>query len=176
MNTLDIVVYILLAAAFLIGYRRGFIRQLVSMLGMVVAALAAYLFYDDLAPLTGRFIPVETFASYPKYEFLVKSLRLDRYAVNVISFAIVFFVVKLVLNYAGHVLNAIAKIPGLNFMNRLAGALLGLSEAAVIILAFVYILTILPSDSIQSTLSGSKTAPFFMNLIPELWTAFSKVS
>lgn len=176
MNTLDIIVSIVLAAAFLIGYRRGFIRQLVSVLGLAVATLAAYLFYDDLAPLTGRLLPLETFATYPKYEFLVKNLQLDRYAVNVISFAFVFFVVKLILNYAGHVLNAIAKIPGLNVINRLAGALLGLLEAAVIILACIYIMTILPSDPVQQILSGSKAAPFFMNLVPELWNSIKVVT
>ncbi|MCD1259318.1 CvpA family protein [Paenibacillus athensensis] len=176
MNGLDMVMLALLALALIIGYRRGFIAQIISLSGFLLAYLVAFWLYRDLAPILSQLFPVSVFESYAKYEFVVKGLHLDTYVFNALAFALLFFVVKLGLTVAGKVLHLIAKAPGLNFLNRWSGALLGLVEALLILVIAVNVMTIWPADSVQRLLSGSQLAPYCIDGFPavagklqELW-------
>ncbi|MNI42653.1 Colicin V production protein [compost metagenome] len=59
-------------------------------------------------------------------------------------------------------------MPGINFVNRWSGALLGIVEAALIIIITVNVMTILPYESIQKLLAGSAVAPYLINDLPSL--------
>lgn len=166
-NGLDIAVGACLLIAVAVGYRRGFISQLISLLGLVIAYIAAYKLHPYVSPWIKRMIPLQTFTAYEHYEPLITKLRLDVYVINALAFALVFFAVKIGLSAVGRVLNMIAKAPGLNLTNRLAGAVLALVEAAVIIVIVVYVMKIVPADGIQSLLSGSGTMPFVEKHVPE---------
>lgn len=169
MNKLDLIVLIGLAAAFVFGYRRGFVLQLVSFLGLFVAWLTAYLFYDDIAPWVGGLIPVATFSDYTGYGFILNGLKLEPYIIGAISFALLFVGVKLGLTLAGHLLNVLAKVPGLNMMNRWSGGLLALLETAALAAVAVHVMALLPNDSVQSLLSGSRAAGWTMEWLPTLF-------
>ena len=166
LNGLDYVMLALLVLALAIGYRRGLIAQVVSLSGFLLAYLVAFWLYRDFAPILRHILPVPSFESYQKYEFLVKGLRLDTYVVNALAFALLFFAVKLGLTLAGTVLNLIAKAPGLNFLNRWSGALLGLAEALLLLVIAVNVMTIMPADSVQKLLGGSRLAPYCIDGFP----------
>lgn len=174
-NALDWIVYVLAAAACIIGYRRGFAAQLVSLLSLFVAWLTAYFFYDDAAHWVGKLVPVEAFVSYTKYEFIVRTLKIDRYVVNALSFLLIFLLVKIGLVLAGHVLSLIAKVPGLNALNRFGGALLALLETTALLLIAVHAMAILPSDGAQRLLAGSQAAQWLIGLTPSLWEALQSL-
>lgn len=169
MNKLDLAVLVVLAAAFLFGYRRGFILQLVSFLSLFVALLTAYLFYDDIAPWVGGMLPVGTFADYTGYGFILNGLKLEPYIVGAVSFALLLFAVKIGLTLAGHMLNVLAKIPGLNMLNRWSGGLLALTEAAAVAAVAVHLMTLMPNDTVQGLLSGSRAAEWTMEWLPVLF-------
>lgn len=169
MNKLDLIICALLGLAFILGYRRGFVTQLVSLLGLFVAWLVAYLFYDDLAPYVGRVVPVESFVRESGYESLLKGLRLDQYIVGALSFALLLFGVKLILAAAGHVLNLLAKVPGLNFLNRWSGGAMAVFEAVVIAAVAIQVMAIIPSEPLQTLLGGSRAAEWSMEWVPVIF-------
>lgn len=166
MNGLDWTLLALAAGGLVLGYSRGFIGQIVSFAGLFVAYIVAYKFYGKLAPVIADTIALPSTEIYRNYEFIAKHLNLEAYIVNAISFALLFFGVKLVLMVAGHALNFIAKAPGLNLVNRSAGALLGLAEALLLIVVGVNVLTIVPSDGIQKLLEHSVLAPYALDGLP----------
>jgi uncharacterized membrane protein required for colicin V production len=168
MNGLDWALLALTAGGLILGYYRGFVGQLISFAGLFVAYIVAYKFYGTLAPVLRSTISLPSFEAYQKYEFIIKGLNLETYFVNALSFALLFFGVKLVLVVAGQVLNLIAKAPGLNMVNRWTGALLGLAEALLLVIVAVNVMAILPSDSIQQLLSGSTLAPYAIHGIPAI--------
>jgi uncharacterized membrane protein required for colicin V production len=168
MNGLDYILLGLAAVGMIGGFYRGFIAQIVSFAGFFIAYFVAFKFYDRLSPVLQSSLSLPSFETYQKYEFIVKGLRLETYIMNALSFAILFFGVKLALAIVGRMLNLIAKVPGLNVVNRASGALLGLLEAALIILIAVNVMTILPSDSAQKLMSGSTLAPYLINDFPSL--------
>ncbi|MDF2924228.1 MAG: hypothetical protein K0R57_3142 [Paenibacillaceae bacterium] len=169
MNKLDLAVVIVLALSFIFGYRRGFVLQLVSLLSLFVAWLAAYLFYDDIAPWVGQVIPVEAFVAQTGYEELLKDLRLDQYIIGAISFALLLFSVKIALSAAGRLLNVLAKIPGLNMVNRWSGGLLALLEGVVLIMVIIQIMAVIANEPVQAWLHGSRAAEWSMEWVPVLF-------
>jgi uncharacterized membrane protein required for colicin V production len=173
MNKLDLAVLVLGLLAFILGYRRGFILQLVSFLSLAVAWIAAYLFYDDLAPYVGRLLPVEAWVDSSSYSTWLKGLRLDQYVIGAVSFAVIVFGVKLVLTAAGHLLNVLAKVPGLNLINRWSGGALGLAEAAVLAVVAIQVMAVLPNEPVQQLLEGSRAAEWSMQQV-SLWFAKMK--
>ncbi|WP_235549311.1 MULTISPECIES: CvpA family protein [unclassified Paenibacillus] len=168
LNTLDYVMLSIVALGLLLGYFRGFIAQIVSLSGFVLAYLVAFYFYKDFAPLLRNAVSLPTYQSYQKYEFIVKGLNLETYILNALAFAILFFGVKFALVIVGRALNILAKTPGLNFINRWSGALLGLAEALLIIIIAVNVITIMPSDGLQKLLSSSTIAPYLINELPNI--------
>jgi uncharacterized membrane protein required for colicin V production len=166
MNALDWVLLAVVLGGLVLGYSRGLIGQIVSFAGLFVAYIVAYKFYDDLAPVIKRTIALPSTQTFQKYEFFAKSLNLENYFVNTVSFALLFFGVKLALVAAGHALDFIAKAPGLNLVNRSAGALLGLAEAGLLVIVGINVMTILPSDAIQSLLQHSALAPYALDGFP----------
>ena len=101
LNTLDYVMLSIVALGLLLGYFRGFIAQIVSLSGFVLAYLVAFYFYKDFAPLLRNAVSLPTYQNYQKYEFIVKGLNLDTYILNALAFAILFFGVKFALVIRG---------------------------------------------------------------------------
>ncbi|MNC40689.1 Colicin V production protein [compost metagenome] len=175
MNKLDLAVLVLGLLAFILGYRRGFVLQLVSFLSLAVAWIAAYLFYDDLAPYVARFLPVEAWVDNSSYSSWLKGLRLDQYVIGAVSFALLVFGVKLILTAAGHLLNILAKVPGLNLINRWSGGVLGLAEAAVLAAVAIQVMAVLPYESVQSLLDGSRAAEWSMQQVSVLFAKMKEL-
>lgn len=176
MNIVDISVCIFLILAFVAGYRRGLIRQLVSVLGVAIALFVAYKMYDDAAPILRGLLPLETFSAYTGYGISLQNTRIEQYAVNALTFILLFAIVKITLSIVGHMLHWIAGVPGLNALNRWSGALLAMLEAALLFVLIVYALTVWPSDAVQSALEESTAAklataaaPVWLEKLSELW-------
>lgn len=176
LHTLDYVLLAVLLIGLLLGYFRGFITQIVSIAGFVLAYLVAFYFYKDTAPVLRSAIASPTYQSYEQYAYIVKGLNLDTYFFNALAFAILFFGVKIALVVIGRALNMLAKTPGINVLNRWSGALLGLAEALLIVIIAVNVMTILPSDGVQKLMAESSIAPYLINELPhvagklhELW-------
>jgi len=166
-NVLDWSILVLIAGGLVLGYARGLISQLVSIAGLFIALYVAVRFYEPVATYLLQWLSLSSFSGYDKYEFLVKGLNLERYIANALSFALLFFLVKLALGIGGRMLNLIARLPGLHTVNRVTGALLGAIEAFVIAAVAVHIMTILPSDYVQDRLGQSRFAPYILNDVME---------
>lgn len=162
-NPVDVVILVVVLLALAVGYRRGFITQLVSLVGLVIAYFTAYFLYDDLASRIAAWLPLDKWTSGSSYEFLVPRFKVETYLYNALSFALIFLAVKLVLSAIGFMLNLMAKVPGLNALNRLSGALLAGLESVVLIAIVLYLLAVLPSDGMQHVLGGSRLVPYFMD-------------
>jgi uncharacterized membrane protein required for colicin V production len=168
MNGLDYSIIGIVVAGIILGYYRGFIAQIISLAGFFIAYIIAFKFYRELTPVLHKWINLPSYESYQTYGFLVEGLNLDTYIFNALSFAILFFGTKLSLSVVGRLLNLIAKFPGINFLNRWSGALLGAAEAILIVIIAVNVLTIMPSEPLHELVVGSRIAPYLINDLPSI--------
>ena len=152
---LDIIIVAVLVLSIIIGYMRGFVRKLVSIASWFAAYLVAYLWFDDLSPVLQTMFPLSSNEKLAEYSGLVVGLKLDTYIYNALAFALLFFGTKVVLTVVGYFLQGVASIPGISLINRWLGVLLGIVEAAVIIIIGIVVLEAMSSERIIDLLEQS---------------------
>ncbi|MNL69934.1 Colicin V production protein [compost metagenome] len=82
---------------------------------------------------------------------------------------------KLILTAAGHLLNVLAKVPGLTLINRWSGGALGLAEAAVLAAVAIQVMAVLPFESVQTLLDGSRAAEWSMQQVSVLFAKMKEL-
>lgn len=92
---LDLAIFIILLFGFLVGLRRGFILQLIHVIGFIVAFVVAYMYYDQLAPKLTLWIPYPNFGSDSAFQLLLDNGNLEVAYYRAISFVGIFLRQKL---------------------------------------------------------------------------------
>ena len=135
---LDFVLGIGLAALAVRGWLRGFVRELLDLVGLVVGAAIAF---RMSAPL-GGFLS-DRFGASPEW---------GRIGAGIVLF-ILFGASMTVL---AHFLSRVARLPGLTLVNRLLGAGVAAAWGILLVLVAVSVLAVLPvPDSVDEAVDGS---------------------
>ena len=64
MNYVDIIILIFLAFGAILGFKRGFTRQLVSLVGMFAIVILAFIFKNPVSVILYNNLPFFNFASF----------------------------------------------------------------------------------------------------------------
>ena len=115
MNVFDILILILLLLAFVHGYRKGLIMQLVGLATIILAAI----FGGKLAAII-----------LPE---LVRLIKLTPEVAKVISYVLAFAGIAIVIALIGRLVQRFVDVVFLSFVNRLAGALVATGTLMVIL-------------------------------------------
>ena len=138
MSALDIAILAVLALSVAWGIWRGFVREILSLAGWVLAFLAA----NAVAAQLGELLP----ASWARAEVRV-----------LIAFVVVFVLVLSATTLVAALLSRLFKRAGLGGVDRTLGALFGLGRGVVILLAVTIAagLTSLPRDPLWRSSVGA---------------------
>ena len=121
MNYLDIILAIPLLWGLYKGVSKGIIKELASLVALIVGIYGAVHFADSIQP-------------YLKSEFSIESSFLP-----IISFAIMFVGIVLVVRFVGFIVDKIIKIVALGLLSRLLGGVFGVLKTAFIISALLLV-------------------------------------
>lgn len=130
---LDLVLLFVLVAGFFIGLRRGFILQLIHMVGFIISFIVAYIYYDDLAPKLRLWIPYPGFDPGKTVKTVLDGVGADDAFYRAIAFIIIFIAVRIILGIIGSALDFVASFPILKTLNVWAGGILGFLEIYILI-------------------------------------------
>ncbi|MAG28531.1 hypothetical protein CL632_00060 [bacterium] len=153
MLIIDYILLIILAYFTLWGFRKGLIRAVGGVVGMIGAIVIASRFFE---PLADKIAPIIGFED---------NMNLAR--------MISFVVILIGVNYAASFLVAIveriyksvAVLPFMRLGNRLLGAALGLIQASILIGLVLYFAARFPFGSVvESFFEGSRVAPIVMQI------------
>lgn len=124
MHWIDIVILVLLAISAISGFMKGFILSIASMAGFILGIILSLSFAgsvkDILISITG---------SDAQYMYLA-------------AFLICFATIVLLVYLLGKLLEKVIKIVELGFLNRFAGALLGIIKTLLFIAIFIHLINI----------------------------------
>jgi len=165
---LDLALIFLLIMGFFIGLRRGFILQLIHMIGFIVSFIVAYMYYDELAPKLRLWIPYPDFDPGKTLQTVFDGVGMDEAFYRAIAFVIIFFAVRIILGIIGSALDFVASLPILKTLNVWAGGILGFLEIYLLLFILLSIAALLPIPSIQEALNGSFMAKGMVNYTPIL--------
>ena len=152
MNWLDIVLAIVFVIGIVLGLKAGLIKMAVSLAGLILGIFLAGHFYMNLANIM-TFIPSEQVA-------------------RVVAYIIIFVVVLIIAAILSWVLTKFASATLLGWVNRLAGAIVGLIVGAIFcgaILAVWVKYTSMGANVIGSSVLGRfllDTFPLILSLLP----------
>ncbi len=125
MTTIDIILLVVIAAGVLTGFSKGAIRQLASILGLIVGLFAAKTLYASVAE---------------KISPLVDG---SMTTAHIISFAAIWIIVPLLFIFVASLVTKAMEVIHLGWLNRLIGALLGglkyLLLASIVLVLIEYI-------------------------------------
>ncbi len=140
LNPVDMVVVVILGYCIIRGAFRGIIREAAAISGVLGGFYAAFVFYDDFAPVFAGFI--ET----PDY----------RYAA---AFLALFCGVLLAAILAGMLVRALVRIVMLGVVDRACGSLFGAAKGVIIVaLLFFLLSSFLPAGG-KAVMNESRLAP-----------------
>lgn len=156
---IDLALFFLLLSAAWIGYRQGFLRQLFNLLSLVIALVAAWAGYQDLAH------QLASLFSIPVLKITVGSLELGMLPLKILSFLLLFFAVRLLIRWLGSLLGIVHAIPVLSTVNRWLGLCLSVMKTALILFLLFSLISLFPG--LENTISGSWMASKILEWSPE---------
>ena len=121
-----------------IGYRHGFLFELVSLLYTALAVLLSWFASPVLADLFPLF---DITRLNEEYKLLNKVFDLNRMLNTVSFFLILFLILKLFYVFLSLFLKTLNKIPVLGKLNQILGGILGILNATLIVLALSMLLS-----------------------------------
>src|SRR5690554_7065825 len=115
MNWFDIVITLLLLVAFISGYKKGLVMQLVGLATIVLAAIFGGKLAASILPEINRFMEIS-----PSFA-------------RVLSFLIAFGLIAVVISIIGRLIEKFIDLVSLSFLNRLLGCVIALGTIMVIL-------------------------------------------
>lgn len=162
MSTIDIVFIVIFAAAAIVGFSKGAVRQIGSIAGAVAGFIAARLWGD--AAGVALFINRSAEAAADR-------TPVSEPMAHVMGCAVVFLVAFIAVFVVARLLRQMISLIGLGMLDRLAGALLSAVKWFVAVSAVLNLYVMLfPSSGLLSgsTLAGGAVGRWVMGLFPWL--------
>ena len=153
---------------FFMGLKRGFILQTFHLLGFIASFVVAAMYYDKLAPYLDLWIPYPEVSDTSSLATFLQTLPLETGFYNAISFALIFFITKIVLQIIASMLDFVASIPIISWFNSIFGAVLGFVEVYLILFIVLFIIILVPFPTTQDWINDSSVALFIIENTPYL--------
>lgn len=144
MNWVDIVIIIVIAIPALMGWRKGVISLVFTLIGVIAGIILAGQLWDTLAPM----IPVD-----------------DEGVQKLLAFVVIFAVVMVVAMVAAKFLKALLTVLLLGWVDKVAGLGIGAIGGAFAATALISAMGVVPVDSVQDAITDATlTEPLSDNL------------
>lgn len=132
----DLVILGVLFVSAVFAFLRGFIREVLTILGVVGGLAAALAFGRELVPLMSEWIGVDPKAEEPQLMLGVVPYTI---VADVLAYGSIFLVVVIILSVVSNLLAGWARTIGLGAIDRTLGVIFGIARG-VLVLAVLYLL------------------------------------
>lgn len=165
MNVVDIVILILIAFGGLLGFKRGFTRELVSLLGIFVILFLSFILKNPISVILYNNFPFINFGGIFKDITVINILFYE-----IVAFLIVFIILTIIFRLLLKITNIFEKILSatiiLGIPSKILGAILGCIHSVIYIFISLYILS-LPTFNFE-LINNSKVGNTILGKTPIL--------
>ena len=168
MNILDALIIIFLILGILGGLRRGFIRQVVLLLGLVAILVISYYLKNPVATFLYRHLPFFKFNGLIKGVSVINILLYELIAFLIV-FSILYLILRILLKITGIIESLLKATIILGFVSKILGGIVGLIEAYIIIFIALFIAA-QPFINV-SGIEESRVATFILDHTPVMSSA-----
>jgi len=172
LNWLDVLFLALIVLHLVSGYRQGLARQLIGLVGLLVAIAVAVYGSSRLGAIIAGYIePAHLMPLQEVSNLLGFNITVDwvvNLAARVIAFLVLLVLARILLGLLAGTFTAITRIPVVGTVNRLSGSLLGLARALILILLLVGLFSLLPVSFVAEAMAGSTSICIVERYLPSL--------
>ena len=143
MNWIDIVVIVFLAISTITGLRKGLIKTIIPLVGIIIAVVLAGRFYGSVADWLSTWLHSPSQA-------------------NIAGFTIIFVAVVIASLIIASLLSKFLSLLLLGWVDKLGGAILGLVMGGLVCGAILTIITKYNFPGMEGTIHDSSLASFFV--------------
>lgn len=155
MGLLDIFLWIVLAAFAAKGFMKGLVREVCSLLGLLVGGWAAFKYHSAAGEPLGHLIHLPSRVS------------------SSLAFLCILLAVGLLFFFLGHFITVILKIALLGGVNRVGGVAFGLLQGALLLCIVLYMGSTPPvPEKVRSRIAASGTARMLSDCGREIVTGW----
>jgi len=160
MSAFDIIFLAILGFFTMLGIWKGFFREILGFVGIVLGAFLAILGFGPVSKIFHRLVP-----DIPSVIWVF------------LSFILIFIAVYLLSRLLAGILSKLSKMVLLGWLNRLLGGLVGALKGAIFISLFLLLLGFLPfQNALQSVRNDSLFYQPLQRFIPLVYNLFSDFS
>ena len=171
MNVVDILILIFLAFGALLGFKRGFTRELVSLIGIFAIIILAFILKNPVSIILYKNLPFFNFGGIFKDITVLNILVYE-----IVAFFIVFFILLIIFRILLRITKIFEKLLTMTIIlgipSKLLGMILGVLESVIYIFIVLYIAS-LPTLNINSV-KESELASTILNKTPVLHNVCDK--
>lgn len=157
----DIIIVILLFLGIYLGHKRGLIMQLFYVGTIIIGLIVSMLFSTRLAYLFPSLIPIPADVT-AGLEGVYAGLNIPTAYYRIVSFVVLFIVIRLIIQIIASALGVIRKLPLIKTTDRLLGGIFGFVEVYLLIFVVLYFVTVLPLPEWKITIFTNSTIPGFI--------------
>lgn len=183
MNLLDLLILVFLAFNLIVGWKRGLVSQIISLAGVLAAFFLASRYGAAFGGWLGGFINLERFAakvvvteaeSKGLSSLLVRALEGVLPGVvsalqSFLGYLVLFFLVLAAARLLAYLFRSLRRVPVLGTLNSVGGAGVGLLKGALIVLALVWALNLVPVPRVMDFMEASLLAPTLLKIAPGIY-------
>lgn len=155
LDWLSMVLLVMLAADFVVGFKRGFVRQLFDLVGIIIAVLAAVRYKEIATAYVMAWMP-----------------NIRPVVGTVMGFLAVLFGTLLLVELISHALGLVASAPGVSVLNNLGGAALRVGRGCLLISVALTLVLSLNIPAVTRAVERSELAMRLVRFAPAVWTEF----
>lgn len=129
MQPLDILILLFVGLGIFVGYRKGFLNQVASLLGLLVGLFLAKQYYQDLAKeLSPTIFESMSFA-------------------NVVAFIVIVLLVPLAFSIVASLIARVLEAVCLGWLNQIMGAVMGAVKTIFVLSLLIFVFEFFDSDN-----------------------------
>ena len=128
MTQVDSLILAVIAISSAFGVRRGFIKEIMSLLSWIAALLVSRVYSESLASILGNMI------DNPSVRYLI-------------AFSVLFVIIIMLGTLLNQFMSKLLVVTGLKTLDRFLGAVFGVARGMVIVLVVLFILNVFVSES-----------------------------
>ncbi len=141
MNFVDAVIILLIFLGYFIGKKRGFLPQLVSVVGFFLIVVGAFILKNPVSQFLYEKLPFSNFMGVFKGVTILNIIFYEVMAFTIVL-GVLYLVFRLILSVSKLFEKILEVLPIIEFLNKIIGGILGIVENYIVVFIVLYILTL----------------------------------
>lgn len=157
MDWLSLVILIFVGLMGVIGLRKGLVRQILGLVGLIASVMLALEYYDVAA------------------DYVLLYFAVPEGIATILGFASVCLGVAAMIAILGWIWSRLVKYSPVSILDSLGGALFGLAKGALFVMIILIMTYALPFEDARHAIDGSSIARELMDLSPMIFKSIEDV-